>query len=138
MRHINEIDKIGGALKAIEKGYIQREIMDSAYNYQKAVDSGDQVIVGVNEFVAGEGHLPEILEIGLEIEQKQTERLRRLKRERNGQKVNDILSEVHRVASSDQNMMAVLIEAVEAYATVGEISDAMRDVFGEYREPSIF
>ncbi len=138
MSHINEIDKMGGALKAIEKGHIQREIMDSAYNYQKAVDSGDQVIVGVNEFVAEERHLPEILEIGPEIEQKQTERLRRLKQERDGQKVNDILSEVHRVASSDQNMMAVLIDAVEAYATVGEISDAMRDVFGEYREPSIF
>ncbi len=137
MSYINEIDKMGGALKAIEKGYIQREIMRSAYDYQKAVDAGDQVIVGVNEFVAKDEHLPEILEIGLEIERKQIERLRELKQNRDNQKVNDILTEVRRVAGSDENIMPVLMEAAKAYATVGEISDAMRDVFGEYREPSI-
>jgi methylmalonyl-CoA mutase N-terminal domain/subunit len=135
--YINEIDKMGGALKALERGYIQREIMTSAYNYQRAVDSGDQVIVGVNEFVAKDEYLPEILEIGLEIERKQIKRLRGLKQSRDNQKVNDMLTEVRRVADSDENIMPVLIEAARAYATVGEISDVMRDVFGEYREPSI-
>jgi len=137
VRYINEIDKIGGALKAIGTGYIQREIASSAYNYQRAVDSGEQVIIGVNKFMAEDEQAPETLEIGAEIERKQIERLKRLKQERDNQKVSEVLDRVREVARSDQNVMPVLIEAVKAYATVGEISDALREVFGEYREPSI-
>jgi len=137
MKYIDEIDRLGGALKAIEKGYIQKEISHSAYNYQRAVDSGKQVVVGVNKFVSQDEPEPEILEIGVETERKQVERLKRLKRERNNQRVNEVLSRVRDVARSSQNIMPVLIEAVKAYATVGEISDALRDVFGEYREPNI-
>ena len=137
MNYIDETDKMGGALKAIEKGYIQREITGSAYNHQKAVDSGEQVIVGVNKFVTKDEQLPDILEIGMETEKKQLESIGRLKKERDNQKVNEVLDKVRRVAASDDNVMPVLIEAVKAYATVGEISDALRDVFGEYREPSI-
>ena len=81
--------------------------------------------------------MPETLEIGIEVEQKQIERLRRLKRERDNQKVDEVLDRVRSVASSNENIMPVVIEAVKTYATVGEISDALRDVFGEYREPSI-
>jgi len=136
-RYINEIDKIGGAVKAIERGYIQREITHSAYNYQRAVDSGEQVVVGVNKFVTESQHEPETLEIGIETEKKQLGRLRKLKQNRDNQKVNDMLSKVRDVARSDKNVMPALIEAVKAYATVGEISDALRDVFGEYREPDI-
>jgi methylmalonyl-CoA mutase N-terminal domain/subunit len=135
--YISEIDKMGGALKAIEKAYVQREIATSAYNYQRAVDSGEQVIVGVNKFSAKDDDLPDTLEIGTEVEQKQTERLSRLKRERSNQKVSEVLDRVRSVAASDGNIMPSIIEAVKAYATVGEISDALRDVFGEYREPSI-
>ena len=137
MGYIGEIDRLGGALKAIERGYIQKEISYSAYNYQRAVDSGEQVVVGVNKFVSQDEPEPEILEIGVETERKQVERLKRLKRERNNQRVNEVLSRVRDVARSSQNIMPVLIEAVKAYATVGEISDALRDVFGEYREPNI-
>ena len=137
MGYISEIDRMGGALKAIERGYIQKEISYSAYNYQRAVDSGEQVVVGVNKFVSQDEPEPEILEIGVETERKQVERLKRLKRERNNQRVNEVLSRVRDVARSSQNIMPVLIEAVKAYATVGEISDALRDVFGEYREPNI-
>ncbi|HEY87214.1 MAG TPA: methylmalonyl-CoA mutase [Dehalococcoidia bacterium] len=137
MTYISEIDKMGGALKAIEKGYIQKEIATSAYNYQRAVDSGEQAIIGVNKFVVKEEHLLETLEIGIEVEQKQIERLRRLRQERDNQKVSEVLDRVRNVASSDENIMPVVIEAVKAYATVGEISDALRDMFGEYREPSI-
>jgi len=137
MQYIDEIDEMGGALKAIEKGYIQKEIATSAYNYQRAVDSGEQAIVGVNKFVVEDEQLPEILEIGMEVEQKQVERLAGLRQERDNKEVSEVLDRVRSVASSDQNIMPVLIEAVKAYATVGEISDALRDVFGEYREPSI-
>ncbi len=136
-RYINEVDKMGGALKAIEKGYFQKEIASSAYNYQRAVDSGEQIVVGVNKFVTEDEQVLEILEIGTETEDKQVKRLKRLKRERDNQKVNEVLSRVRDVASGDENVMPVLIEAVKAYATIGEISDALRDVFGEYREPSM-
>jgi methylmalonyl-CoA mutase N-terminal domain/subunit len=137
MRYIDEIDKIGGTMKAIEMGYIQKAIASSAYSYQKAVDSCERVIVGVNKFTTEEETLPEILEIDIETERKQVERLERLKKERDNQKVNEVLSKVRDVARSDKNVMPILIEAVKAYATVGEISEALRDVFGEYREPNI-
>ena len=137
MAYINEIDKMGGALKAIEKGYIQKEITSSAYSHQEAVDSGEQVIVGVNKFVVKDEHIPPTLEIGIETERRQIERLKRLKEERDNQTVSEVLDRVRNVARGDENVMPVLIEAVKAYATVGEISDALREVFGEYREPSI-
>ena len=138
MDYIAEIDKTGGALKAIEKGYVQREIANSAYDYQKAVDSGEQVVVGVNKYVAGGEETPETLEIGEETEMKQVESLRRLKKERDSKKVGEVLDKVLNVARSDENVMPVVIEAVKAYGTVGEISDALRKAFGEYREPNIF
>ena len=137
MEYVSEIDKLGGALKAIEQGYIQREIARSAYDYQRAVDSGEQVVVGVNKFATKDEREPEILAIGEEIERKQIDRLQRLKRERDSQRVSEVLNRVRDVAGSSQNIMPVLIEAVKTYATVGEISDALRDVFGEYREPNI-
>jgi len=135
--YIEEVDRIGGAMKAIEQGYIQKEIANSAYDYQRAVDSGEQVVVGVNKFSKKDDTLPELLEIGTDVEEKQKERLGNLKAARDNDKVKQLLDEVRRVADSDENIMPVLIEAVKAYATVGEISDALRDVFGEYREPSI-
>ena len=132
-----EIDKMGGTLRAIEKGYIQKEIASSAYNYQRTVDSGEQVIVGVNKFTSKEEPLPELLEVGIEAEKTQLERLSKLKQIRDKQKVSEVLDRVRDVAGSDENIMPVLVEAVKAYATVGEISNVLRDVFGEYREPSI-
>jgi len=136
--YIDKIDEMGGALEAIKKGYIQKEIMRSAYNYQKAVDSGEQVVVGVNKFATEEEPALKLLEIDESAEKKQIERLRKLKRERDNERVSQVLDKVHQVAKSNENIMPVLIEAVKAYATVGEIADALRDVFGEYREPSIF
>ena len=137
MAYIDEIDKMGGALKAIEKGYMQREIANSAYDYQKAVDAGEQVIVGVNKYVAGDEQTPETLEIGEETEKKQVDRLAKLKKDRDNAKVSELLGRVRSVAQSDENVMPVIIDAVNAYATVGEISEALRQSFGEYREPSI-
>jgi len=136
-QYIAEIDKMGGALGAIKRGYIQQEIMRSAYNYQREVDSGEQVVVGVNKFVTEEEPELKLFEIDEAVERKQIERLRKLKSQRDNEKVGQVLNRVRQVAQSDDNLMPALIEAVKAYATVGEISDALRDVFGEYREPSI-
>ena len=135
--YLDDIDRMGGALKAIERGYIQQEIANSAYDYLMAVDSGEQVVVGVNRFVTDEDYTPKTLEIGVEVERKQIERLRRLKSERDNGKVGQTLDSVRTVARSSGNIMPVMIDAVKSYATVGEISDALRQVFGEYREPNI-
>ncbi len=137
-KYIDKIDEMGGALEAIKKGYIQKEIMRSAYNYQKAVDSGEQVVIGVNKFAAKEEPKLELFEVDESVEKKQIERLRGLKRDRDNKRVSQVLDKVRQVAKSDQNIMPALIEAVKVYATVGEITDALRDVFGEYRQPSIF
>ena len=137
MGYISEIDKLGGALKAIERGYIQREIAHSAYDYQRAVDFGEQTVVGVNKFTTKDEHEPEILAIGVKTERKQVDRLKKLKRERDNQRVTEVLHRVRDVAKGGENILPVLIEAVKTYATVGEISDTLREVFGEYREPNI-
>jgi len=135
--YIAKIDEMGGALEAIKKAYIQREIRRAAYDYQKAVDSGEQVVVGVNKYASKEKLELELLEIGESVEKKQIGRLSQLKRERDSEQVRKVLDKVRQVARSDENIMPVLIEAVKAYATVGEITDAMRDVFGEYKEAAI-
>jgi len=119
----------------IKKGYIQQEIGHSAYNYQKAVDAGEQVVVGVNQFTVDEKLSVQLLEIDESVERKQIEKLSKLRQERDNQKVRQALGEVRQVAQSSENIMPVLIEAVKTYAIVGEITDALRDVFGEYREP---
>jgi methylmalonyl-CoA mutase N-terminal domain/subunit len=136
-KYITTIDEIGGALEAIKKGYIQKEISRSAYDYQKAVDSGEQIVVGVNRFATEENPDIEPLEIDQIVEKYQIERLRRLRRDRDNDQVRRTLKEVREVARSDENLMPALIEAVKTYATVGEITNTLRDVFGEYREPNI-
>ena len=136
-KYIKKIDEMGGALEAIRKGYIQNEIARSAYDHQRAVDSGEQTVVGVNKYTTEEEQEPRTLEVDKSVEKKQIERLRKLKRDRGNKRVEEALDEVRRVARTDENIMPVLIETVKTYATVGEISDALRDVFGEYREPNI-
>lgn len=136
-KYISTIGEMGGALEAIKRGYIQREILRSAYDYQKAVDSGEQVVVGVNKFTTEEEAEIQLLQIDEGVEKKQVERLRRLRQNRDNEKVSQVLDKVRQVAKSDENIMPVLIEAVKTYATVGEITDALRYVFGEYREPNI-
>jgi len=136
-KYIATIDKMGGALEAIKRGYIQREIRRSAYNHQRAVDAGEQVVVGVNKYTSDEPLDLELLEIDGSVTRKQSARLSKLKSGRDNERVRQILDKVRQVARSKENTMPVLIEAVKAYATVGEISDALRDVFGEYKEPSV-
>ena len=135
--YIKQIDEMGGASEAINKGFIQREIRRSAYDYQNDVDSGEQVVVGVNMFTSEEKSKIDTLEIDDSVEKKQVGRISRLKKERDNDKVKQVLGEVTKVAKTDQNIMPILIEASKAYATVGEITDAMREVFGEYKEPGV-
>ncbi|MBI2847666.1 MAG: methylmalonyl-CoA mutase, partial [Chloroflexi bacterium] len=136
-KYIATIDDIGGAPEAIRQGYIQREIRRSAYNYQRAVDSSEQVVVGVNKYTTDEKPKLALLEIDENVEKRQVERLRRLRQQRDSGKVSQILDEIRRVARGDENIMPVLLDAVKAYATVGEITGAMRDVFGDYKEPTV-
>ncbi|MGH9705315.1 MAG: acyl-CoA mutase large subunit family protein [Candidatus Acidiferrales bacterium] len=132
--YIAKIDAMGGMLRAIETGYVQQEIQKSAYEYQQAVDRGEQVVVGVNRFQAGEGRAIPTLRIDPEIERTQVERLRALRARRDAAKSRAALEEVERRAKGSENLMPAILTAVESYATVGEISDALRRAFGEYQE----
>jgi methylmalonyl-CoA mutase N-terminal domain/subunit len=136
-KYIAEIDRMGGAIKAIGNGYVQREIARSSYEYQQAVESGEHVIVGLNEYRVEEEPDMDTFEVDVEIEAKQQERLRTVKKERDGRRVKETIDAVKTTARSSGNLMPVFIEAVKAYATIGEISGALREVFGEYREPNI-
>ena len=136
--YIQWIEENGGVLKAIEEGLIQKEIQDAAYAYQLAVDKKEQIIVGVNEFIIEEEQVDtEILKIDFEVERRQIERLKKLKAERDNEKVERALKAVEEAAISGENVVYPIYEAVKVYATVGEISDVLRKVYGEYKEKVI-
>jgi methylmalonyl-CoA mutase N-terminal domain/subunit len=132
--YIEKIDSIGGATKAIESGFMQNEILDSAYAYQKAIESKDLVIVGLNEFAAEEEPLRDILKIDPEVERYQHEKLAKVKAERDSRNVKKTLAALKETAEGNGNIVPLILDAVRVYATVGEISDTLRDIFGEYRE----
>ncbi len=134
LEYIEKIDSMGGAVKAIESGFMQNEILNSAYAYQKAIEDKDLIIVGLNEFVAEEEPLRDILKIDPEVERYQKEKLARIKKERDSRQVKRTLETLREAAEGDGNIVPPVLDAVKAYATVGEISDVLRDVFGEYRE----
>jgi len=137
-KYIERIDSMGGAVAAIEKGYVQREIVESAYRHQKEVENRDKIIVGVNEFAIDEEVPITILRIDPAIEKKQVERLDSMKKNRNNKKIEAILTDLQSVAESDENLIPLVFQAVKEYASLGEISDALRHVFGEYKAPAIF
>jgi methylmalonyl-CoA mutase, N-terminal domain len=132
--YISKIDAMGGMLRAIEAGYVQQEIQKSAYEYQRAVESGQQVVVGVNRFQAEEERPIPTLRIDPEIERSQVARLRALRARRGTAEANAALAEIERRARGSDNLMPAILAAVDSYATVGEISDALRRAFGEYQE----
>ncbi len=135
MDYIQKIDDMGGAIVAIEKGFLQKEIADSAYKYQKEVDEKKRIIVGLNEYTIEEEKCPiELLRVDPKVEKQQVVKLQKLKRERNNRKVKEILEKLHYSAEKDENLMPTIIEAVKAYATLGEITDVLRKVYGEYKE----
>jgi methylmalonyl-CoA mutase N-terminal domain/subunit len=134
MEYITKIDGMGGAVRAIESGFIQQEIADSAYQYQKEIEFKKRIIVGVNQFQMEEEPLRDILRIQPEVERYQKEKLASVKKQRDSGNVRKALADLKDVAQGEGNVVTPVLEAVRAYATVGEISDTLREVFGEYRE----
>jgi methylmalonyl-CoA mutase N-terminal domain/subunit len=135
--YFEKIDSMGGMVESIEKGFPQREIQESAYQYQKAVERGDQTIVGVNKYLMeGEQTEVPILVINEGVRDRQVERLERAKSQRDNGEVANALEKLKRAARDGDNTMPSTIEAVRAYATLGEICDALRDVYGLYEEPA--
>lgn len=136
--YIRKIDELGGMVRAIELGYPQKEIAEAAYTYQREVDSGERVLVGVNKYVTDDQLPVEILRIDEERENAQVRRLQELKRQRDNRLVRQKLDELKRASENGQNLMPHILEAVKAYATLQEICDVWRVIFGEYRDPGYF
>src|SRR6202166_3298724 len=132
--YLGKIEAMGGMLKAIERGFVQQEIQNAAYEYQQAVDREEAIVVGVNRFEVQEEKAIPIQKIDPRLEPKQIERVRALRSRRDAGPCKEALKKVEDAARVGENVMPRILEAVEAYATVGEISDAMRRVFGEYKE----
>lgn len=132
--YIEKIDALGGMLRAIEAGFVQAEIQKAAYDFQRTVETKEQIVVGVNEFVAEQERAIPLLRINEEIERSQVARLQALRAKRDSAKTKASLAELARRASTTENLLPAILAAVEAYATVGEISDTLRRVFGEYQE----
>jgi methylmalonyl-CoA mutase N-terminal domain/subunit len=136
--YLRRIDGMGGAVRAIEEGYVQQEIQDAAYAYQKAVESGERVVVGLNKFQVEEPRPTGLLKLDPAVGDRQTAALRALRGGRDGNRVKAALVAVGAAARGKDNLMPPILEAVKAYATLGEICDALRDVFGEYRPGATF
>jgi len=134
--YIERIDGLGGMVRAIEAGYPQREIAEAAYVYQQQLERGEKVVVGVNRYAVAEERPPELLRVPLEVEERQIDRVRRWKRERNGAEARAALARVRAAAEGSENLMPVLVDAVKAGCTVGEVSDVYRTVFGVYQDPA--
>jgi len=133
LEYLGKIDDLGGAVAAIERGYMQREIQNAAFMYQREIETKNRIIVGVNEFTSGDVPPGDILKVNPAIEQKQRARIERIRAERNQETATKAIARVEQVARDGANLMPPIIDAVRAYATLGEIADAMRRVFGEYK-----
>jgi methylmalonyl-CoA mutase N-terminal domain/subunit len=134
IEYIKKIEAMGGAIQAIESGYIQKEIAESAYQYQKEIEAKKQIVVGINRFQMEEKPLTDILRIRPEVEVYQKEKLRKVKEQRDNAKVRETLALLKTAARGTDNVVPPILEAVKAYASLGEISDALREIFGEYRQ----
>ncbi len=137
-KYFERIDKLGGVIKAIEKGFFQKEISRSAYEYQRKLERKEKFQVGVNIFEEDEQPKIEILKIPRAVETAQIRGLKKIKRERNGRNVREALKELRRAAEGGENLMPKIIACVRVYATLGEMCGTLKEVFGEYHEPIIF
>ncbi len=139
-KYIDEIEEMGGMAKAIEKGFIQKEILETAYHYQKEIEKGETVVVGVNKFKEEREEIKiEIFNVSKleETAKMQIKKLQIVKRERNKSKVEEALCKLGKAAEKNENLVPPIIEAVKAYATLGEICGVLRNIYGEYRAPNI-
>jgi methylmalonyl-CoA mutase N-terminal domain/subunit len=135
--YFKKLDGMGGMVSAIEKGFPQKEIKESAYSYQKEVDSKERLIVGVNDFISEENAPVEVFKTDPKVERKQIQRLKDVKRNRDEKRLKSALQDLKKAAQGDENLMPFLIEAVKSYATLGEICDVLKGIFGTYKEPII-
>ncbi|HEY8885351.1 MAG TPA: methylmalonyl-CoA mutase family protein, partial [Chloroflexota bacterium] len=133
-RYLDEIDALGGALRAIETGYFQRQVAESAYRYQQKIEAGDTVIVGVNQYTSDDAIPVELLRVDPALAESQRARLQNLKRRRDSTVVHNDLAELERRARGDANLVEWMVVCVEHGSTLGEISDTLRRVFGTHRE----
>ena len=132
--YISRIDGLGGMIAAIENGYVQSEIQNAAYQFEKELESGKRIVVGINKFQSKEDSKPDLLKINMKVQEDQIEFLNKIKAKRNASEVSASLDELKKAAGGNDNLMPFILDAVKAYATVGEICDAMREIFGEYKE----
>ncbi len=137
-KYWDRVEKLGGVLPAIEKGFYQREIAQASYKYQKEIDEKKRTIVGVNNYQLDEEIDIPLLKMDEKGEERQINRLKKLRKDRNNQKVERNLEKLRKAAKGDENMMPYILESVHSYATLGETCQVLRDVFGEYEEPVIF
>ena len=137
-RYIDKIDNLGGAVAAIEQGFQQREIQESSYRQQKAVEGDKAIVVGINKFVSSSSGMPELLRVTPELENKQRKRLAKVKKNRDNDRVAKVLKNLEEVAHSHDNSMPAFIDCVEAYASIGEICDVLRKALGTQREYLVF
>jgi len=135
--YFEKIDALGGMIPAIERGFPQREIAEAAYRYQQEVDRKEKIIVGVNDYVAADEPPLEILQIDESVARQQRDRLAELRRTRDNRRVTQTLNDLEAAARGDKNTMPCILECVRAYATLGEICDTLRSVFGTYEEVAI-
>jgi len=134
----DRVEKLGGVIPAIEKGFYQREIAEAAYKYQREIDKKQRIVVGVNEYQMDEPINIPLLEMDEKGEHRQINRLNKLRKDRNNQKVNRNLSKLEKAAKGEENLMPYILDCVHSYATLGETCQVLRDVFGEYEEPAIY
>jgi methylmalonyl-CoA mutase N-terminal domain/subunit len=138
VEEMKRIDDIGGMTKAVETGYVQREVARQAYEFEKGVQKGELIKVGVNKYTEGEEMEVDLHEYRQESVKEQIQRLREVKRERDGQKVVQTLRDLEKAAREEENVMPYLLECCKAYATVGEMTKIFKEVYGEFKEPSLF
>jgi methylmalonyl-CoA mutase, N-terminal domain len=138
LKYINKIDDLGGIVRAIELGYPQQEIANAAYAYQKQIERKEKTVVGVNKFQVDEEKSIEFLKIDPEVEEKQVARLKEVKQTRNQARVTACLADLKKAAQGPENLMPGILAAVKEYATLQEICDVFREVFGTYRDPGMF
>jgi methylmalonyl-CoA mutase, N-terminal domain len=135
--YIDKIDALGGALAAIEQGYVQREIQEAAYRYQREIEQQDRIVVGQNQFTGPEDTRPKILRVDETVANTQKERLAALRQKRNALAIEQALNTLEQAAHGDDNLMPPILAAIEAYATTGEICHTLRRVWGEYQPPVV-
>jgi methylmalonyl-CoA mutase N-terminal domain/subunit len=138
VEEMKTIDEIGGMIKAVETGYVQKEVARQAYEFEKGVQKGELIKVGVNKYTEGEEMEVDLHEYHQESVEEQIRCLREVKRERDNRKVVQFLKDLEKAARDERNVMPYLLECCKAYATVGEMTKVFKEVYGEFKEPSIF